>query len=118
MVIGPAFSTAIVGATLLTVSVWLSWALAGVFSSSCPLTLTVFTTDPALRAAAVVVLKERGAPGARIFVLMTRAAPRAAVRSPSTLSMTLVMVTGSVLAGLVFLMTNAYVALFPSLMSA
>src|SRR5262245_39954444 len=99
-----------VGTTSVTITVAVSLAVAGVFSSSWPLTLTVLSTVPALSAVVVVKLNVKGSPGANmigpLFPWATQAALAAAGRSPSTLSTTLVIVTGSVLAGLVLVIVK------------
>ena len=88
-----------------TVNVWLSWALTGVFSSSRPLTVTVLVTVPAF-STPVVNVKVKLWFCASTIGLPPLAAMASSVRSPSTSSMMLVMVTGSVLAVLVFLIVK------------
>src|SRR5262245_58595363 len=99
-----------VGVTLVTLTMAVSLAVVGVFSSSRPLTVTVLVTGPALSAVVVVKLKVKLALGSRtmgpLFPWAIQAALAADVRLPSTLSMTLVIVTGSVLAGLVFVIVK------------
>src|SRR5689334_10542411 len=108
--IGAVLSTVMVGATLVTVTVAVSLALAGVFSSSWPLTVTRLTTVPAPSTVVVAKVKVKDWLWARMIARMcpwsTQAALAAAVKLPSTLSTTLVIVTGSVLVGLVFVIAK------------
>src|SRR5262245_61368543 len=102
------------GRTLVTVSVWLSCAPVGVFSSSWPATDTVLSTVPTLSTFAVVKENVKDWPWFSTMALPPLAAMAATVRSPSTSSTTLVIVTGSVLAGLVLVIVKLKVAVVPS----
>src|SRR5262245_11157213 len=95
---------------LVTFTVAVSVAVAGVFSSSRPVTVTVLVTEPTFSGVGVVTVKVKLSLGARttapLFPWLIQAARAAVVKFPSTLSMTLVIVTGSVAAGLVLVIVK------------
>ena len=114
IVAGPVLSMVMLGSTSDTGSVCESSSVAVFPSSSWPVAVTVLTTVPASWADVVMKLNAKFWPGFSTIGLLPFAANAAAVRSPSTLSITLVIVTGSVEAELVLVIVKLYVAVLPS----
>src|SRR5262249_33983662 len=88
-----------------TITVALSLAVVSVFSSSSAWTMTVLTTVPAF-CTALVAVKVKLWPGASTMGLPPFAAMAAVINSPSLSSRIEVIVTGSVLGGLVLVIVK------------